>query len=60
MDQREMFEASFRRPPDYFQLSEQRRWAIDSDLGILDWDGNDLSEADKVRFNAHYATSFAN
>jgi hypothetical protein len=54
MTQREMFERSFDRPNNYFKLSETRQWEIDSSLGILDWDGNDLSKDDVKRFNDHY------
>lgn len=54
MTQREMFEKSFQRPCNYFELSGEDQWAIDKDLGILDWDGRDLSEADKTRFKKHY------
>jgi hypothetical protein len=54
LSQQEMFEASFQRPKNYFKLSERRQWEIDEMLGILDWDGNNLSEADMKRFCAHY------
>ena len=54
MTEREMFEESFKRPSDYFKLSSQHQWEIDSRLGILDWLGTDLSEEDKARFQAHY------
>jgi hypothetical protein len=52
--QREMFEKSFRRPKDYFNLTEEHQWQIDFNLGILDWDGGKLSEEDLTRFRAHY------
>lgn len=55
MTQREMFEASFRRPKNYFKLTERTQWRIDEELGILDWSGDDLSEDDKKRFREHYA-----
>ena len=54
MTERQMFEASFFRPPDYFKLSAEQQWRIDKDLGILDWEGEDLTEEDLARFNAHY------
>jgi len=54
MNQREMFEQSFKRPSNFFQLSEERQWEIDRVLGILDWDGDDLSDADLLRFKQHY------
>jgi hypothetical protein len=54
MTQREMFEKSFQRPRNYFKLSGERQWEIDKDLGILDWDGKNLSKADKLRIKNHY------
>lgn len=54
MTEREMFEKSFMRPTNYFKLSAQQQWAIDSNLGILDWEGNNLSNEDLKRFHAHY------
>jgi len=54
MNEREMFEASFKRPRNYFHLSESKQWEIDRDLGILDWKGGSLSTADKKRFKDHY------
>jgi len=54
MTEKEMFEASFKRPPDYFQLHPEVQWNIDSRLGILDWKGDDLTEEDLLRFKNHY------
>lgn len=54
MTEREMFEESFKRPKNYFKLSPETQWDIDKSLGILDWEGKDLSEEDKKRFKAHY------
>jgi hypothetical protein len=54
MTQREMFEKSFQRPKNYFKLSVERQWEIDKNLGILDWDGKNLSKEDLDRFNKHY------
>jgi hypothetical protein len=54
MTEREMFEKSFQRPKDYFKLSARQQWDIDSRLGILDWDGDGLTEEDLKRFDAHY------
>ncbi len=54
MNEREMFEKSFQRPNNYFELSSERQWEIDSNLGILDWIGLGLSKEDKERFNKHY------
>jgi hypothetical protein len=49
-----MFEKSFQRPRNYFKLPAEAQWQIDASLGILDWEGNDLTEEDKARFKAHY------
>lgn len=54
MTEKEMFEASFKRPKDYFKRTAQEQWAIDKSLGILDWNGEDLTEEDIARFRAHY------
>jgi len=54
MNEREMFEKSFERPCDYFKLSAEHQWSIDRRLGILDWDGDDLSDEDRKRFKEHY------
>lgn len=54
MNEREMFEKSFQRPTNYFSLSEQKQWEIDKELGILDWEGLNLSKEDIERFKAHY------
>jgi len=54
MNEREMFEKSFQRPSNYFKLSSQQQWKIDYELGILDWNGEDLTEEDIKRFKAHY------
>ena len=54
MTEREMFEKSFQRPKNYFQLPNQSQWLIDSKLGILDWCGQDLTKDDLKRFKKHY------
>ncbi len=54
MTEREMFEKSFERPSNYFKLSSRQQWDVDSDLGILDWKGEDLTEEDMERFKQHY------
>lgn len=54
MTEREMFEASFRRPKNFFHLSAEEQWRIDKELGILDWNGEDLTAEDNKRFKAHY------
>jgi len=55
MSERTMFEKSFERPRNYFELSGESRWEIDKRLGILDWTGEGLSKEDIKRFNEHYA-----
>lgn len=52
-----MFEKSFERPSNYFELTPERQWEIDADLGILDWQGGNLSPEDMARFKAHYITA---
>jgi hypothetical protein len=54
MTQQDMFEASFGRPSNYFKLSGERQWEIDKSLGILDWEGGNLTEEEKERFKNHY------
>ena len=54
MTEREMFEKSFQRPRNFPQLSAREQWAIDKALGILDWEGEGLTEEDKARLKAHY------
>jgi len=56
MNERQMFEKSFERPSNFFELSPEEQWAIDKDLGILDWEGRDLTPEDRKRFFAHYIT----
>ena len=57
MTEREMFEKSFQRPKNFFDLSPEEQWAIDKKLGILDWNGDDLTAEDRKRFKAHYETN---
>ena len=54
MDEREMFELSFKRPRNYISLSPKEQWAIDRDLGILDWKGEGLTDEDRERMKQHY------
>lgn len=54
MTQKEMFELSFQRPKNYFRLSNQEQWDIDKSLGILDWQGDDLTDEELKKFKAHY------
>lgn len=54
LTEREMFEKSFQRPNNFFLLSREEQWRIDKKLGILDWKGEDLSEADVKRYRNHY------
>jgi len=54
MTEKEMFEKSFERPTNYFNLTEESRWAIDKKLGILGWKGTGLTKKEIERFNNHY------
>lgn len=54
MSEREQFEASFKRPKDFFKLSVWEQWKIDKELGILDWIGKELSDEDRKKFLEHY------
>lgn len=55
MTNREMFEISFKRPKNYFKLPPRRQFAIDSQLGILDWENSgNLTKEDLLRFKDHY------
>lgn len=57
MTQHEMYEASFQRPSDFFKLSAERQWEIDEELGILDWEGGQLTPEEKKRFQNHYKST---
>lgn len=54
MTEQEMFEKSFERPHNFFQLSPEDQWDIDKRLGILDWIGGNLTEEENKRFKEHY------
>lgn len=54
MNEREMFEKSFERPANFFRLSPPQQWHVDDRLGLLDWNGDGLSEEDITRFKEHY------
>jgi len=54
MTEKEMFEKSFQRPKNFFNLDSAERYTIDENLGILDWQGYGFKQVDKERFNAHY------
>jgi hypothetical protein len=54
MTEKEMFEKSFERPSNFFKLSAAFQWEIDKSLGILDWEGEDLTDLDIKRFRNHY------
>lgn len=49
-----MFEKSFQRPSNFFKLSPMEQWRIDKDLGILDWEGREMTIEDNKRFFEHY------
>lgn len=59
-----MFEKTFFRPSNYFQLPLEKQWTIDEGLGISDWFGGcshqyDLNKCDEcwTRFRNHYQNS---
>ncbi len=54
MNEREMFEKSFERPRNFLSLSARERWDVDKSLGILDWEGRDLTEQDQERMNQYF------
>jgi hypothetical protein len=54
MTQDEMYEKSFERPRDYFKLSAAAQWEIDKRLGILDWEVENLTDAQKQRMFVYY------
>lgn len=54
ISQKDMFEESFKRPTNYFKLPPDRQWAIDKQLGILDWEGGNLTKEEQERFQKHY------
>jgi hypothetical protein len=35
-----LFNQAMKRPANYHNLPEERKWEIDKRLGILDWDGS--------------------
>jgi hypothetical protein len=51
-----MFERQFARPSNYFKLSGAQQWAVDHELGLLDWPGEgvDLTPDQQARMRAHY------
>lgn len=55
MPEREMFEKSFQRPTNFFALTEREQWAIDRELGILNWTAEGLSDEDLKRIDDHYS-----
>lgn len=55
MSDAEMFEKTFERPSNFFELSYAEQWDVDKALGILDWDGSDLTDEQRERYQAHYA-----
>lgn len=57
MTEHEMFERSFRRPKNFFDLTGEQQWEIDKQLGILDWRGENLTSQEIARFHEYYKTS---
>lgn len=54
MTEHQMYEKSFLRPSNYFKLKPSEQWSIDKELGILDWEGSDLTKEEIEKFKAHY------
>lgn len=54
MTEQEMYEASFKRPSNFFLLHPREQIEIDKSLGILDWKGAGMTAAEFERFKAHY------
>ena len=54
MTEAEMYERSFMRPKNYFKLSPEDQWHIDEKLGILNWEGKNLTPRQLKRFRDHY------
>lgn len=54
MDEYRMYQKSFERPTDFFQLSDEKQWEIDEELGIQDWSGTDLTKNEMKLFREHY------
>lgn len=48
------YEESFKRPANFFQLSAEDQWAWDKSLGILDWDGSQMTDEEYERYRKHY------
>ena len=40
LTQEEMSHQAKKRPANYYNLTSAQQWAIDKELGILDWDGD--------------------
>lgn len=49
-----MYEKSFQRPRNFFELSPEAQWEIDKQLGILDWVGDRHTKEEMKRFHNHY------
>lgn len=54
LTEKEMYEKSFQRPKNFFELNISQQWEIDANLGILDWLGEDLTQEEIKRFKEHY------
>lgn len=54
MTEKQMYEASYARPSNYFKLGAEQQWSIDKTLGILDWEGRKLTTEEQARWDAHY------
>lgn len=57
-NKKELFEKTFQRPKNFFNLPVEKMLAIDKKLGLVDWSGwFDLTDKEKQRFRDHYDKS---
>jgi len=54
LSQEQMYHQSFKRPKNFFKLPPREQWEIDKRLGILDWDGRNLSNEQLEKIINHY------
>lgn len=53
MTHEEMLSAALNRPRNYQELSSEQQWAIDKELGILDWEGPRTDDERKLLDDHH-------
>ena len=54
LSQEEMYYQSFKRPKNFFKLSSRKQWEIDKRLGILDWEGKNLTDEQLEKISKYY------